>query len=531
MKLSLHLKLSLVISLFSLVAVVFVSAIFYQVTYQREQKNSLQAINELEETVYHSATIAAYSNNKVLADDILKGLMNNRLVEEVSLTTNELMQSQGKPSANAGLSRIKRILYSPFGDGERLGELSISPSQKVIDEQARAVATVLVQQIILILFFSTAFITFIIWLVIGRPVTSLAHNLAKVDPSKNAIRLTVPRLVKNTELDLFALTVNELLDRVQEQIIEERNLRNSVELIAKNFQMIFDSSSNAIVVTDPSFNLMTYNQAFQDLVYSATGNEYPQLDMSWISLMVKNPDELILNINRLLDEGSDAAVDVKLLSADNERRRWVSISAREAINTFNEKIIMIFINDITRQHDAMDKSEVAASTDHLTHLQNRRVAERQITQMIHDAFVTQKSMALLVIDLDGFKAINDIHGHDAGDKVLIAVAQRLQQITRKTDIVARWGGDEFVLGLYGVEAAESLTLAQKMLDTVSRPISMDEKTSVHVGASIGIVLCPTSAITFMAAFECADIAMYQVKKAGKHGIKIYSGTKPDTVRH
>lgn len=93
------------------------------------------------------------------------------------------------------------------------------------------------------------------------------------------------------------------------------------------------------------------------------------------------------------------------------------------------------------------------------------------------------------------------------------------------------GGDEFVLGLYGVEAAESLTLAQKMLDTVSRPISMDEKTSVHVGASIGIVLCPTSAITFMAAFECADIAMYQVKKAGKHGIKIYSGTKPDTVRH
>lgn len=531
MKLSLHLKLSLAISLFSLIAVVIVSTIFYQVTYQREQQNSLQAIQELEQTVYHSATIAAYSNNKVLADDILKGLMNNRLVEEVSLTTNELKQSQGRSSSKGTSPPIKQTLYSPFDDSERLGELSISPSQQVIDKQARVVATVLVQQIALILFFSTAFITFIIWLVIGRPVSALAHNMAKVDPSNNTIRLTVPPLARNTELDLFALTVNELLDRVQEQIIEERNLRNSVESIAKNFQMIFDSSSNAIVVTDPSFNLMNYNSAFQDLVYCTTGMQSPPLDVSWIGLIVKKPDELILNINRLLSEGSDATIDVKLLSSENDRRRWVSISAREAINTFNEKIIMIFINDITRQHEAIDKSEIAASTDHLTHLQNRRVAEQHITQMIHDAFVAQKSMALLVIDLDGFKAINDIHGHDAGDKVLIAVAQRLQQITRKTDVVARWGGDEFVLGLYGVDAAESLTLAQKMLDTVICPISIDEKTSVHVGASIGIVLCPASATTFITAFECADIAMYQVKKAGKHGIQIYSGTKHASVSH
>ena len=85
-------------------------------------------------------------------------------------------------------------------------------------------------------------------MVIGRPITALAHILAKIDPANNTNRLNIPAIVKNTELDLFAMTVNDLLDRVQEQIVEERHLRNRVELIAKNFQMIFDLSSNALIV-------------------------------------------------------------------------------------------------------------------------------------------------------------------------------------------------------------------------------------------------------------------------------------------
>ena len=137
-------------------------------------------------------------------------------------------------------------------------------------------------------------------MVIGRPITALAHILAKIDPANNTNRLNIPAIVKNTELDLFAMTVNDLLDRVQEQIVEERHLRNRVELIAKNFQMIFDLSSNALIVTDPNLNLLTYNPAFQDLVYSATGNRHPPHDASWIHLMVKNPDELVTNILDIL---------------------------------------------------------------------------------------------------------------------------------------------------------------------------------------------------------------------------------------
>lgn len=93
MKLSLHLRLSLAISLFSLFAVALVSFVFYQMTYQREQKDSLQAVSELAATVYHSATIAAYSGNAVIIEDIIKGLMNNQLVEKVELQTDDLVRS------------------------------------------------------------------------------------------------------------------------------------------------------------------------------------------------------------------------------------------------------------------------------------------------------------------------------------------------------------------------------------------------------------------------------------------------------
>ncbi len=155
MKLSLHLRLSLAISLFSLFAVALVSFVFYQMTYQREQKDSLQAVSELAATVYHSATIAAYSGNAVIIEDIIKGLMNNQLVEKVELQTDDLVRSEGKRSSQS-ITPIIRDLYSPFDDKEKLGELRITPSQQVINEKAKIAATDVVTQIILILFISTA---------------------------------------------------------------------------------------------------------------------------------------------------------------------------------------------------------------------------------------------------------------------------------------------------------------------------------------------------------------------------------------
>ena len=131
-------------------------------------------------------------------------------------------------------------------------------------------------------------------------------------------------------------------------------------------------------------------------------------------------------------------------------------------------------------------------------------------------------MALMVLDLDGFKNVNDSEGHDAGDQVLIEVAKRLSNLTRKSDIVARWGGDEFVIALNDTTQETATLLAQRFLQTISQPIDIGKDKTASVGASIGIVICPENAGSFNAAFECADIAMYQVKQAGKRNVRVYN---------
>lgn len=521
MKLSLHLRLSLIIAVFSLVIAAIVSMGFYFSAYKREEGHSLQAVQELSQTVYNSASIAAYASNKTIASDVLKGLMKNELVNTVSIETPDFTLVVGHPDATP-LTQIKRDIFSPFDSAEKLGTLTITPSREVIDQRATRVAVELATQVILIIFISATSITFFTWLLIGRPITQLAQNLNKINPAVNQNRLIPPKFTKNSELELFSNTVNNLLDRVEVQIEEERNLRDKVELIAQNFQMIFEKSSTALLVTDPELNLKNYNPAFQEIIFSATGHRYPAYDTSWIRLFSDDTSSLIHQLQQLVQTRATSSIDVKL-DTTQQQTRWFSLSVKEATNHFNERNIMMFINDITRQRQAIDASEYAASHDHLTHLKNRRIAEQQIESMITDAIRENYSIAVLVIDLDGFKLVNDQLGHDAGDKVLQVVAKRLRKLTRKTDIVARWGGDEFTIALSRVTKDQAYQLTAKIQQAIARPIVIDPVTNqmADIGSSIGLVMCPEYADDFPSAFELADSAMYRVKQSGKRAIIVY----------
>lgn len=519
MKLNLHLRLALIVALFITGVAIAASYGLYNFSYNQEQIRNRQAIVQLSSSVYKTAEIAAYLGNRIIAEDVLAGLLQNKMVYSAAINTDDFILHQARPDGKA-LSPIIRELYSPFGDKRKLGELILTPNRDAIDEEARKIALELTVLMTLIMILILLFLMAVIWLFITRPVSLLAAELHHIHPGDDK-RLTIPALLRETELETFSQTVNQLLDKVQQQFGEERKLRDRVELIANNFRMVFDLSTNALVVTDKSLNLLTYNPSFQDLILSATGNRYLPHTAEWVSLLVKNPDEFMEQITTLLENKSDNCFDVKLQSHDNGRRRWVSVNAKEAVNDYDESIILIFINDITRQHEALNASVQAANYDHLTHLKNRRVAEQQIDQMIHTAGRTHQSLALLVLDLDGFKHVNDTEGHDAGDKVLIEVANRLSNLTRKSDIVARWGGDEFVIALNDASQETATLLAQRFLNTISQPIDIGKDKTAAVGASIGIVICPDNAASFSAAFECADIAMYQVKQAGKRNVRVY----------
>src|SRR5580704_15528338 len=164
-------------------------------------------------------------------------------------------------------------------------------------------------------------------------------------------------------------------------------------------------------------------------------------------------------------------------------------------------------HNITARKQAEARVQYMALHDALTGLPNRVLLEGRLTQAIALACRNQKSVAVLMMDLDRFKNINDSFGHYVGDRLLEAVAKRLQGTLRDSDIVARLGGDEFIIGLSMVAGPRDIeVVAQKVLATLGEPCQIDGHT-LQIGASIGIAVYPADGENPEALLQFADAAM------------------------
>lgn len=154
--------------------------------------------------------------------------------------------------------------------------------------------------------------------------------------------------------------------------------------------------------------------------------------------------------------------------------------------------------------------------DPLTGLANRRYLQENETQLIAAAKRARTRMAVLAIDLDDFKAVNDRYGHAAGDEVLVASAHRMKQLLREVDVIARLGGDEFVIVLSQVSDAESVReVAGRVVDSLSQPIALAGGGSAHIGASVGVAMSGEGGDTLNDLLKKADMALYAAKRDGK----------------
>lgn len=170
-----------------------------------------------------------------------------------------------------------------------------------------------------------------------------------------------------------------------------------------------------------------------------------------------------------------------------------------------------------------------AFQDPLTGLNNQRYMNTLFEKALVLANRPHQYSAVIFIDLDNFKPINDLAGHHAGDEVLRTVANRLRRCTRSTDICARIGGDEFVVICTQLEATEQVgDIATKLLGELIAPIAVEDKRFV-LGASIGISLYPIHGNSLAELLEHADKAMYQIKRSGKNGYRIYSDQPSQTA--
>jgi diguanylate cyclase (GGDEF)-like protein len=224
------------------------------------------------------------------------------------------------------------------------------------------------------------------------------------------------------------------------------------------------------------------------------------------------------------------AMELRILGADGETR-WVRRD-QEFVNGEDgqpERAVVTLLDITDQKLLQLQKDEFAATLmslanqDALTGLPALRLARDRLQMACNQADRDNSQIAVLFIDLDGFKAANDQFGHAAGDQVLKTVAARLVDTIRSGDTAARHGGDEFLVILNSVGPEGAAQVAGKLVEAIARPIPY-EGAAIKVGASIGIAIFPDHAGTPEELLHLADHAMYVVKKSGKNGFKMYVET-------
>jgi len=217
-------------------------------------------------------------------------------------------------------------------------------------------------------------------------------------------------------------------------------------------------------------------------------------------------------------------------TVENMSEPWTEVERRGALDLGEDLAVILFSREIDQLNasltNANHRLQKLAQTDALTGLPNRRLLEDRVEVSVSRAQRHCQSMALLFLDLDGFKQINDTLGHRAGDQTIQGVAERLQNLIRHSDTVARLGGDEFAILLDEIRAPEDVSLiADKVLQAFSFPFELEGEV-IHVTSSMGISVYPTDGDSFRKLMHHADIAMYQAKSEGRNAYRFYSDPRP-----
>ena len=294
-----------------------------------------------------------------------------------------------------------------------------------------------------------------------------------------------------------------------QDITERKQAESELRLAAK----LVEASPNGIIVTDREGVVLKVNPAFTRLTGYAAGDvigKTPKVLQSG-----RQDIEFYAQMwQQLLRDGHWEGEIWNRRKSGEVFPEWLSITAISDHEGSIEQFMAIFI-DITERKQAEERLHYMANHDHLTGLPNRTLFIDRLGQALAKARREQALVALLFLDLDRFKPINDELGHEVGDAVLVEIARRMQYSVREIDTVARVGGDEFVVVLGSLQDyTVAAQVAEKLLVELPKPISALGH-ECQVGASIGIALYPGDGEEIDALTSAADTAMYRAKEGGR----------------
>jgi len=223
-----------------------------------------------------------------------------------------------------------------------------------------------------------------------------------------------------------------------------------------------------------------------------------------------------------LEDGDSLHLDTRMVRADGQCR-WVALHADVVTGADGTAVrVSGIVHDITDRKLAELELERLTVTDALTGLANRKLLDERLETALLESEVVGPSVALLLLDLDRFKPVNDIHGHAAGDAVLVEIADRLARCVRPGDTLARQGGDEFCVVLPGADRADAMQVAQRLVDAASAPVRIPDGTEVIIGASVGVAVSTPPSKGIGELRREADRALYTAKRSGRGRFAVFT---------
>ncbi|WP_304543605.1 EAL domain-containing protein [Sulfurimonas microaerophilic] len=297
------------------------------------------------------------------------------------------------------------------------------------------------------------------------------------------------------------------------------------EYIEQNMRLqqaasVFENTEEVIIIADKNAEVVTVNKAFTD-IYGYTIDEIKGTNLSVLHSGAQDKNFYLHMWDKILHYDFYRGKIINKTKSGEEIPVWVTI---KAIRDKSGQIINYTAvqTDLRAIENSEAKAEYLAYHDPLTGLYNRVSFEEYLTQTLTVVKRQEKKLAILFIDLDRFKIINDTLGHDIGDEVLISVTKRLKHILRESDYISRWGGDEFVVILQDVMSDTLVaTVARKIIDSIKEPIHIGYH-NFNITASIGISLYPNNADDAKTLIKYADSAMYLAKENGKNSFRFYT---------
>ena len=305
---------------------------------------------------------------------------------------------------------------------------------------------------------------------------------------------------------------------VCEDITEEKAIEDRLRLA----DAIFEATNEGILVSDADNVIVAVNPAFTAITgYGAA------------EVIGRNPE--------ILNSGRHDAAFFETMWEDlnraghwegevwNRRKNgelfaeWLSVSAIPGKNGKNQYYVAMF-SDITKRKQDAERLVYQANYDGLTGLPNRRLLQDRVHQSLAEATRNREQMAVLYLDIDNFKFVNDSMGHNLGDALLVEIARRIKPCLRENDTVGRLGGDEFLILLNHIHSADETTMiARRLLEAVSMPMQLgDRGHEIVVTASIGIALFPDDAENTADLIRNADTAAFHAKELGRNAYQFFT---------